>query len=628
MTGPRAEPPRPEPDDELDDELDELDAEAQWWPSPTRRLAWTVVLTLAATVLVFALIPATGQGDAPAAPAGPWPGRYLDWLWSLVTLGFLDGRDDPNARFTAIRTPYAVCLTIAVATAAQTLATIIAGAGLPVRAPRPPRAWLAAAAVAGIALLGWLSGTLAAAADWLNQAVGATVLPTVVVTPSVQGTEEPFRSTLALVHQLLFPALVVGLALAPGAAWWWRRRWPAIVRQQLGGAAGRSLRVLSELLPWFVVAALLVEIATSSFGASQLLFDRRVEQWFDDRPSNVATGLLLLALGVAAMRWVLDTIGRRLIEQPAAADELTEPDESAEVDEPEGDDESDEERPDDGGALEPAEPARVLWHRLRSDRTARVAAALLAAVAVAVCYSRLWFGVRPTDIVSTDAPLPPSARHWLGVDMLGHDQLVRMSAAAVGSAAIAAGAATIATVAGLVLLVLAAWLPRRSSLLIADLGAVVAVVWLLRSFGDPLFASMDVSVSRLELALALGVLGLPVTIRLMSYRWDGSIAPIAAAWLVTCSAAIAAESLATMLIVQIGLGQPTLGLSLAETVSGAFFIELVFSPPVPATWPWLWYPPAMLIAVLAVAFTLLAVVVLRGPTAEPRTPAPPVPERP
>lgn len=576
----------------LDTPDDEPIAELGRLPNPARALMWTLVSTLAATVLVFALVPATVPTGALVTPAASWPARYLDWLWSLASLRFLDGWQASYGAFAMVQTPQSVCVTILVALAAHGLVTIIAIAPLPAGGPRrPPGAWLAAAAVAGIALLGWISSTLAVLADWLNAATGATLLPTVVSPPPVWRSAESFGLLVGFVRQLVFPVLVLAVALTPAAIWWWRRRWPGIAQQQrLGTVFGRLTRLMSGQLPVFVAAALLVEVATASFGASQLLLGGQIRQWFDDRPSNVATGLLLLGILVAVIRYVVEKAGQLLSKLIPAPSDLDKPGQEQH--------EATNKQPDDL----PLEPIRGLWRRVRSDRAARTAVALLAAVAVAVCYSRLWFDFRLGDIVSTDAPAPPSARHWLGVDVLGHDQLVRIGAAVVGSLAIAAGAATLATLGGLVLLALGAWLPRRFSVLLADLGAVAAAVWLLRSFVDPL--------SRLELVVVLGVAGLSVTIRLMSNRGNGLVAPIAEAWLVTCSAATAAEVLSTMLLVRLGGGAPTLGESLA-TASRSFDVEL-FGTPVASTWPWLWYPPAALTTVLAVAFTLLAVAVLRG----------------
>lgn len=591
------EPKHGEPDHASESDEEPYDPEPVWWPSPTRRLAWTATLTLAATVLTFAMV----------SQAGSWPARYLDWLRSVATLGFLDGGADP--RFFVIHATPAVCGTIMVAGAALALASIVAKTGLPDdRAMSEPPAWLAATGLTGIALLAWLTGTLEAAVSWFNGAVGTNVLPTVVVTPSVQAGGGPFAVTVALLHQLAFPALVLTVALTPATAWWWRHRWRYIAPQPPDGAEGHSVRLQSELFPLFVVGALIVELATDSFGASRLLLvDRRIGHWFDDRPANIATGLVLLVGAVAALRWVWDTIGSWLIRrswEPEPAD--PEPATATPESDP---DERDGGEPD-GGELEPAERAGALWQRLKADRTARFAAALLAALAVAACYSQLWFDFRAIDIVSTETPEPPSARHWLGVDMFGHDHLVRLGAAVAGSAAIAAGAATLATVGGLALLVLAAWLPRRSSLLLADLAAIAAMVWLLGS-SDPQVAHLGVS--PVALAVTFGAAGLPLTVRLMSYRWDGSVAPVIEAWLVACAATVAAEVLATTLLAQLPDNAPTLGDTVAKLITGALAVDPLFFDLVASTWPWLWYPPALPTAVLATGLTLLAVVVLRGP---------------
>ena len=597
---------------------------------PLRTLGSTVLLTVVATALVFAFDPVRQ----------PWPGRYLDWLDALVRLDFLAGREDPAVALAVIRVPYAVMLTMAVACWAVLPAALIVFGGTARRGARPVRPGRLAAALATLALLGWSAGTFGSVAGWLSGIAGADVLPTTVM-GLFPTTTEPVRFALAQAHQVVFPTLVVAVALVPGAVWWCRRAATGPPRE----ATAAGMRALADVLPVFVAAAVLVELARNSFGAGQLLVGRNIGLWFEDTTSNIATAVLVLGLAVALTRCWLAAAASLVAVLPTAPEPPTVPADAEGVaaDAEQAADETAVSEPvaDEPVATKPAavEPAAAtnsavtavppdamsstvapesfghLWRRVRADRAARVGLVLLAGVGLAVCYARLWFDVGPTDIVSTDAPRPPSAQHWLGVDTLGHDQLVRVAAATAGSGFVIAGAATVATLVGLLLT--ATRLPRRSAPAAATLAALTAIVWLLATFGDPSQSYADPGTRRLELAVALGVLAAPLTTRILSGHGTGP-GPAVGAWLAACAAAVPAEQLATLLLVKLDHRSPTIGTELARTVAGSDPANLGFRITDPASdQPWLWYPPAVVLVSLAVATTLLAVTVLTHQGTDP-----------
>ncbi|MPZ82539.1 MAG: hypothetical protein GEV28_19905 [Actinophytocola sp.] len=538
--------------------------------APGRRAAWLVALTIATTVAVHVMDP--GEHDR------SWFERYVSWIGGLVRLNISRGPNQSSAdqMFTALRVPLAVVETLLASVSALALATSLAVIGLAL-GRRSRRSRSSVAVVAPIAsLLGWITVPLALAAASL----GTDVLPTVVEVPTPWDIQmsSPFGVAGSWAHQMVFPLVVVGLAMLP-AVWHGVGRLPDAMPGEPTSSALRAVaRPLVRLYPTCVAAMLVVEVARSSFGANQVLFDRTVRLWFDERASNVATGVLMIGVGLALLMWGLESLARD--GRPSTPEPPAEP------------------QPDRTDL-----PRR----RLRSDRGARAGGWLLAALTLAVCYVSLWFEAGPNDVVSSDAPAPPSGDHWLGVDSRGRDELVHLAAATLGSALVSVLAATAVTVVGVSWTAATGRLPermRRGARAAADLVAVPAVAWLILAFDRS-----PATIGRLGLTLVIGALLVPIAVRTLAGRAWSDHRATAATWLGTATAAVAAESLVTLLLVQLDEHAPTLGSLPALAAREVGFMP---SPDLAATTlPWLWYPPAIATGALVLGVALLAVRVRR-----------------
>lgn len=576
----------------------------------TRRLGWAVTLTLAATVAIFVLEPLAGRISPDAGPAtepaGPWYARYGRWLGTLAQFEFERRTLEPFERG-GPEILLAVVVTMMVAVAALLLTSFLATIVLVIAGRRAHLCRVSAlAAVLTVATpLAWLAGTLVVAIGWLNDAAGATVLPTAIGNPLVErlsrtdvtaepSAGSPWSFLLTYVHQAVFPAALLAVVLAPAVALW---VYPILSRQVNADAPRDEMWTVaavtvlirtSRLLPLFVAGVIVVELTSGSFGAGDLLFD-----WMGDKyVFAVATGTLLLGLYLSMIRmplevWIVWVTQRSATRPP---------------------------RPP------PPERVNEFFLRLRSDPLARLGALVMTVVVLVACYSRLWFAVGPHDVVSTGGPRPPSVDHWLGIDPLGRDQLVRVATAVGGSLFVAAVAATVATLVGLTWVMISTRLPERASRPVrtsADLLlAVPAAVWIALPGGLPgrTFASAG---QRLTLAVAIGALAVPIAIRLLwrcceaTLRNENSpirpVGPLAGTWLAVLACALLAEHIATFLLFMLNERSPTLGALLARTVAET---RLLLPPPM-TIWPWLWYPPAIATTLLVAGSALLAMAVLR-----------------
>jgi ABC-type dipeptide/oligopeptide/nickel transport system permease subunit len=246
---------------------------------------------------------------------------------------------------------------------------------------------------------------------------------------------------------------------------------------------------------------------------------------------------------------------------------------------------------------------------------------MVVAVGLLACYVRLWFSTGPHDVVSSDGATPPSLEYWLGIDPLGRDALVRLSAAIGGSLFVAAVAATIAVLLGFGWVLVAVRVPRglaRPTLAVLDLLAVPAVVWIALPGGRDL-PTLGFAGDRFTLALALSLIAMPFVARVLWRRCEFMLrsqntpvrpaGALAGLWLAAAAAGLLAEHLATFLLIRLDERAPTLGAFLARTVFERD--QPIPGPDAMTTWPWLWYPPAIATTVLVAGFALLATAALK-----------------
>ena len=150
-------------------------------------------------------------------------------------------------------------------------------------------------------------------------------------------------------------------------------------------------------------------------------------------------------------------------------------------------------------------------------------------------------------------------------------------------------------------------LPRRPARAIASAAALTAGVWLLTTFGDPAQSYAAPSTHRLDLAIAVAALALPLTTRLLAGRRVAP-GPALTTWLAACAAAVPAEQLATLLVVSLDDRSPPS--APPSPVAGSDPLGVGVRTDPPSDLPWLWYPPTPVLAVLAIATTLLAATML------------------
>jgi oligopeptide transport system permease protein len=91
---------------------------------------------------------------------------------------------------------------------------------------------------------------------------------------------------------------------------------------------------------------------------------------------------------------------------------------------------------------------RDTWRKLRRRPKFVVAAALIASIVVAALFPALFTGIDPTFADPAQSLLPPSAAHWFGTDLQGHDIYARTVYGARASVTVGLGATLLVFVVG------------------------------------------------------------------------------------------------------------------------------------------------------------------------------------
>jgi oligopeptide transport system permease protein len=91
---------------------------------------------------------------------------------------------------------------------------------------------------------------------------------------------------------------------------------------------------------------------------------------------------------------------------------------------------------------------RDTWRKLRRRPKFVVAAALIAFIVVVALFPALFTGVDPTYADPSQSLLPPSAAHWFGTDLQGHDIYARTVYGARASVTVGLGATLLVFVVG------------------------------------------------------------------------------------------------------------------------------------------------------------------------------------
>ncbi len=91
---------------------------------------------------------------------------------------------------------------------------------------------------------------------------------------------------------------------------------------------------------------------------------------------------------------------------------------------------------------------RDAWRKLRRRPKFVVAATLIAFIVVVALFPALFTGVDPTYADPSQSLLPPSAAHWFGTDLQGHDIYARTVYGARASVTVGLGATLLAFVVG------------------------------------------------------------------------------------------------------------------------------------------------------------------------------------
>ncbi len=124
-------------------------------------------------------------------------------------------------------------------------------------------------------------------------------------------------------------------------------------------------------------------------------------------------------------------------------------------------------------------PSRLTWLRLRRHRLAVLGAGLLTLLAIAALaapWLEAWLGASATAVDLFNRLQPPSARHWLGTDELGRDNLLRLLYGGRISLSVGLVGALIAAFIGTLLGMLAGYLGGRlDALLMRFTDGVIAL---------------------------------------------------------------------------------------------------------------------------------------------------------
>src|SRR6516162_3712976 len=91
---------------------------------------------------------------------------------------------------------------------------------------------------------------------------------------------------------------------------------------------------------------------------------------------------------------------------------------------------------------------RDTWHKLRRRPKFVVAAALILFIPVVAMFPGLFTGIDPTYADPAQSLLPPSAAHWFGTDLQGHDIYARTVYGARASVTVGLGATLLVFVVG------------------------------------------------------------------------------------------------------------------------------------------------------------------------------------
>ena len=91
---------------------------------------------------------------------------------------------------------------------------------------------------------------------------------------------------------------------------------------------------------------------------------------------------------------------------------------------------------------------RDTWHKLRRRPKFVIAAALILVILVVAMFPGLFTGIDPTYADPSQSLLPPSAAHWFGTDLQGHDIYARTVYGARASVTVGLGATLLVFAAG------------------------------------------------------------------------------------------------------------------------------------------------------------------------------------
>jgi len=162
----------------------------------------------------------------------------------------------------------------------------------------------------------------------------------------------------------------------------------------------------------------------------------------------------------------------------------------------------------------PAAPRRALvaWRRLRRNTLSMAAVAALVLIALAAALAPAIVPYDP-DAPDADRPLQePTARHWLGTDLYGRDQLARIVYAGRVDLLIALGATAAALAVGTVLGAVAGY---RGGVIDHLLMRVIDTVQAFPSFVLAMGVTAALGNSALNVAVAIAITHVPIYSRLV-----------------------------------------------------------------------------------------------------------------
>lgn len=226
----------------------------------------------------------------------------------------------------------------------------------------------------------------------------------------------------------------------------------------------------------------------------------------------------------------------------------------------------------------------------------------------------------PNRIDLTNIKAPPSGEHWLGGDQAGRDVLARLVHGLRTSLAVGIGAAalfvTIGTVVGLAAGLAGGWLDQvlmRVADAVLSLPLLLLAIVLVAVLGPSLGAAVVVlgvlgwpqtarivrgqvlSIREQEYVVAARVVGVPTRRLVLSHIVPNLLSPLLVVVTLGCAQAVLTEAALSFLGLGVQAPDTSLGLMLNEARSPSILRDA----------PWIWIPPAVLVAALTISINFL-----------------------